>query len=197
VELTVSELPRRARAAEPEESDALALQRIAQGDLSALGVVYDRHHVAVLRFLERVLANHSEAEDVAQETFLTACRIAHNFDGRASCRPWLFGIASRLMLHRGRGKARLARFLVRLAAHDPEPHGSPHDVVIRSEQQQALSDALTKLSQDKRIVLILSEVEDLTAEEVARSLGIPQGTVWTRLHHARRQLRKHLERGQR
>jgi RNA polymerase sigma-70 factor (ECF subfamily) len=174
----------------------MALQRVADGDLSALGVLYDRHHAQVLRFSQRVLADRSDAEDVAQETFLTASRVAHGFDGRASCRPWLYGIASRLMLHRGRGKARLSRFLAHFAAHHAESDGSPHELMLRTEQQRVLSAALAKLSQDKRIVLILAEVEGLTAEEIGRALGIPQGTVWTRLHHARRQLRKQLERGQ-
>jgi RNA polymerase sigma-70 factor (ECF subfamily) len=186
---------KRLRALAPEEGDVEALERVARGELSALGVLYDRHYAAVLCFLQRISRASSEAEDLAQETFLVASRAAGSFDGRPSCRPWLYGIASRLMMHRGRSGARLKRFLDRFATHEHEPlQVSPHDLVIRRQEQQELSRAIAKLSSDKRIVLLLNEVEGLSCEEIARSLEIPVGTVWTRLHHARRQLRKQLER---
>jgi RNA polymerase sigma factor (sigma-70 family) len=190
----VSEHPKRGIVASVE-SDATALARIAEGDLSALGVLYDRHYLAVLRFVQRVLRGNHEAEDVCQETFLTASRVAGAFDGRSSCRPWLYGIASRLMLQRGRGAARLARFLARVTAHAVEPTPpSPHELLLRNELQDGLSRALDALATDKRVVLILAEVEGLSCAEIAQALSIPLGTVWTRLHHARRALRKQLAR---
>jgi RNA polymerase sigma-70 factor (ECF subfamily) len=156
-------------------------------------VLYDRHYLPVFHFVQRVLRGGSDAEDIAQETFLTASRIAGTFDGRASCRPWLYGIAARLMLHRGRRAARLARFLSRLVAQPSEPAlASPHELLMRSEAQDELSRALAKLSPEKRMVLVLAEVEGLPCEEIARALDIPLGTVWTRLHHARKALKKQL-----
>lgn len=190
----MSEFPKR-KATLSAESDAEALARIAQGDLSALGVLYDRHYVSVLRFAQRVLRGSVEAEDVAQETFLTASRVASAFDGRSTSRPWLLGIASRIVLQRGRGAQRLARFMARFQ-EQPAEHAasSPHDLASRSELQSNLSRALASLAAEKRVVLVLAEVEGLTCPEIALALGIPLGTVWTRLHHARRELRKRLER---
>lgn len=177
------------------ESDRDAFGRLLRGDIGALGVLYDNHYLAILRFIRRVTRNSADAEDLAQEVFLVAARSAASFDGRASCRPWLFGIAARLLLHRGRRSARLAQFLDRLACHPRHvPNTSPHDVLVRRELNEQLELALSRLSEEKRIVVLLTEVEGLKSEEVARILDIPVGTVWTRLHHARRALRQRLER---
>lgn len=175
--------------------DAALLARIAEGELSALGVLYDRHYLSVLHFSQRVMRGVDGAEDVSQETFLTASRMAYTFDGRASCRPWLLGIASRLVLARSRRAARLARFVARLTDHAPDTSAaSPQEHASRSEQQDQLIRALATLSADKRLVVVLTEVEGLSCAEVAQALDIPVGTVWTRLHHARRALRKQIER---
>jgi RNA polymerase sigma-70 factor, ECF subfamily len=190
----VSDWLKRTRSTASEENDAQALLRVAQGDMSALGVIYDRHYLPVLRFAQRVLRDSSEAEDVTQEAFLTASRVAGAFDGRPSCRPWLYGIVSRLMLHRGRGRTRLTRFLSRLVSQPQEASTSPHEHVARRESGSELDRALATLSPEKRIVILLAEVEELSCEEIARTLQIPLGTVWTRLHHARKGLRKELER---
>jgi RNA polymerase sigma-70 factor (ECF subfamily) len=98
------------------------------------------------------------------------------------------------VLQRGRSAARLARFLGRFTGHSPEPAPSPHELVTQNEIQDELSSALGSLATEKRVVLILAEVEGLSCAEIAQALGIPLGTVWTRLHHARRALRKQLER---
>jgi RNA polymerase sigma-70 factor (ECF subfamily) len=186
--------PLRSRLPSGAESDAEALARVADGDLSALGVLYDRHYRSVLQFAQRISRSSSEAEDLTQETFLAVGRAAGSFDGRASCKPWLFGIASRLMMHRGRSGRRLARFLARLTTHSAEPHTTPHDALVSQQAQRELAQALSKLSSEKRLVLVLTEVEGLSCEEAAQSLQIPLGTVWTRLHHARNELRKQLKR---
>lgn len=193
----MSEPQKRRIAPQREESDAEFLLRIVAGDSSALGLLYDRHYVAVLHFAQRALRATGEAEDIAQETFLTVLSAASSYDGRPSCRPWLFGITARLILRRGRRAARLSRFLTRLISQPTEPaHASPHEALVRSEAQETLALALDKLSDEKRVVLIMAEVEGLSGEEIARGLGIPVGTVWTRLHHARNALRKRLARSQ-
>jgi RNA polymerase sigma-70 factor (ECF subfamily) len=190
----MTELLKRNRSALSEESDAQALMRVAQGDMSALGVVYDRHYLPVMRFAQRVLRDNSEAEDVTQEAFLTASRVAGSFDGRPSCRPWLYGITARLMLRRGRHRTRLSRFLGRLVTQPQESPASPHEHMARQQSGSELERALAKLSAEKRIVILMAEVEELSCDEIARTLEIPLGTVWTRLHHARKGLRHELER---
>ncbi len=184
------------RNAEDEaDNDAEPMARIAHGELGALGTLYDRHYLPVLRFVQRATRNAPEAEDIAQEVFLTASRVAGTYDGRPSCLPWLFGIAARHVLHLGRGAARLARFRERFRGHwKADASCTPHDTLVQSELGNELASALMKLSVEKRMTILLAEVEGLTSEEIARVLDIPKGTVWTRLHHARRELRKSLER---
>jgi RNA polymerase sigma-70 factor (ECF subfamily) len=177
-----------------EESDADAFARIVQGDIGALGAIYDRHYVAVLRFVQRLTRNSHDAEDLAQEVFLVAARVAATFDGRTSCRPWLFGIAARLFMHRTRRSARLRRFLERLTFQPRSASDSPQEALLRRELGGELANALAKLSPEKRVVVIMIEVEGLSCDEVAQALSIPVGTVWTRLHHARRTMRKRLDR---
>ena len=178
----------------PERTDGEWLAQLADGDLAALGVLYDRHYSAVLRFVQRIVRN--DVEDVAQETFLLAARIAHNFDGRANCRPWLFGIAARIVMQRGRTGARLARFLGRLSLEPTPAPASPYEFVERGELRSTLARALDRLTPAKRVVLVMAEGEGLTCEQIAEALDIPTGTVWTRLYHARRELRAQLSRGE-
>jgi RNA polymerase sigma-70 factor (ECF subfamily) len=168
--------------------DTEALVRVAAGDLGALGEVYDRHASAVLRFAARAAGPH-DAEDVVQATFIKAARIASTYDGRGdSARSWLFGIAARQIQGRRRSLARFARALARLAETTSSSVTAEH--IPRSDLERGLD----SLSDAKRIVIVLAEVEGYTCEELARMLSIPVGTVWTRLHHARKELRAFYER---
>ncbi len=122
-------------------------------------------------------------------TFLTATKAAASFDGRESCRPWLFGIAVRLLQRRKRTLARWSRALRELTVRQGDARFDPHRELSARDDLNCLSIALGRLSEAKRVALCLAEVEGLSADEIAHALGIPVGTVWTRLHHARRELR--------
>lgn len=175
------------------EHDGWLLARVHAGDLSALGVLYDRHFRAVLRLARCLMQQESEAEDVAQEVFLTVARAAASFDGRPSSRSWLFGITARLVLNRARRGARFLRFVQRLGAQPSEVQVSlPDDTLVQNELRAQLAEALHKLTPAKRVVIVLAELEGLSGPEIAEALGIPVGTVWTRLHHARSALRDQL-----
>jgi RNA polymerase sigma factor (sigma-70 family) len=176
-----------------EESDADLLARIADGDTAALGKFYDRHRHAVVGFAARVSGNQHDADDIAHETFLTVAKIAGTYDGRLSCRPWLFRIAARALSHRRRGAARLAGFLAKLGRIATSDSEDPRDAIAARSESPRIEVALSKLSDAKRVVLIMFEVEEMSGEEIAHALSIPIGTVWTRLHAARRELRARLE----
>ena len=174
-----------------EPTDAELLATVASGQISALGRLYDRHHAAVLRFAARTCRSSADAEDVTHATFITLTRIAHTYDGRANCRPWMLGVAARHVAERRRSGARFHRFLTRLfdgqeAAPDPEP------AMAARESLGEVARALDTMSVEKRVVVVLFEVEGLSGEEIAASLGIPIGTVWTRLHAARKDLAARL-----
>lgn len=181
--------PRAARAMveAPDEADAALLAQIARGDLGALGTLFDRHRAAVRGFAIRATGDHADAEDLVHNTFLTAARIAARFDGRASCRPWLVGIAARLVQQRARRLARVARYLARFATTQPAA-SDPVPALEARDALGAVAGALGRMSVAKRVVLLMAEVEGMTCEDIARALDVPIGTVWTRLHHARREL---------
>jgi RNA polymerase sigma-70 factor (ECF subfamily) len=168
--------------------DTLALRRLANGDVSALGELYDRHSDGLWTFAYRA-AGAEDAEDLVQATFLTLVRVAATYDGRAqNARSWLHGIMARLLQQRRRSLARFARALFRMRAARP-----PADEL--DERRSDIVRGLERLSLPKRTVLILADVEGYQCEEIAEMLHIPVGTVWTRLHHARKELRAFYEEG--
>lgn len=171
--------------------DAALMARLAAGDVGALGELYDEHQAAVRRFLSRATAGADDVDDLVHSTFLTAAKSAGRYDGRAACRPWLMGIAVRLLRRRRHALARwlgIASALATLgrSSIDPEPA-----VGLRGDVERAL----TRLTQAKRVTLLLAEVEGLSCPEIAAALEIPVGTVWTRLRSARRELRALLDGG--
>jgi RNA polymerase sigma-70 factor (ECF subfamily) len=133
-------------------------------------------------------------EDVVLATFLTVAKRAATFDGRASCRPWLLGIAARLVQRRRRSMARFGRMLVDLATNLRVARvADPAELFAARDQLTRVERAFDQLSEAKRAVLFLVEVEGMSCEQIAHVLEIPIGTVWTRLHHARRQLSNTLQ----
>jgi RNA polymerase sigma-70 factor (ECF subfamily) len=176
-------------------TDADALRALAGGDIGALGVLYDRHRAAIFQFAARALGNAADVEDVVHATFLTATKAAASFDGRETCRPWLVGIAARLIHRRRRGLFRFSRALAELSIHEAERSLDPASQLGARDQIARLDVALRHLSEAKRLVLLMSEVEGLSCQEVAKALEIPVGTVWTRLHHARKDLLQLLQEG--
>jgi RNA polymerase sigma-70 factor (ECF subfamily) len=180
-------------AAARASDDAEALARVARGDVGALGEIYDRHAAALLGFASRCTSGR-DAEDLVQATFVRAASAAATFDaGSGSARSWLFGITAHLVQERRRSFARLTRALLRFEV----PGLSRVSSSSPEEDRNDLQKGLRRLTETKRVVLLLSEVEGFTCEEIATMLDVPVGTVWTRLHHARREMRAFYEEGPR
>jgi RNA polymerase sigma-70 factor (ECF subfamily) len=175
-------------------SDAELLAAVSDGDLSALGALYDRYARDVWRVLDRMTNGSGDVEDVLHTTFLNLPRLAARFDGRASsCRNWLCGIAACLAIRHGRGLRRFTLMLARFgsaAVHasivDPESQASCW------EELRTLDRAVSALSPKKRAVFVLIECEGLSHSEVAAALQIPLATVRTRLFAAKDDLRAAL-----
>jgi RNA polymerase sigma-70 factor (ECF subfamily) len=186
--------PSLARRGQKEQSDADLMRLLAAGDLGALGELYDRHHEAVHQFARRACPQAADVDDVVHDTFLTASRAAASYDGRASARPFLVGIAAQLVRQRRRVWARWTEVLHRfVSSRAHETSRTPEDDAGDAETGARLDRALAGLTEEKRLVLLLFEREGLSGEEVARALDIPLGTVWTRLHHARAEIRRALQ----
>jgi RNA polymerase sigma factor (sigma-70 family) len=175
-------------------SDAELLAR--GGDEPELfGVLFDRHFATIHRYLERRIGAEG-ADELAGDVF----RIA--FEQRARFRPlhesalpWLYGLATNVMLKRWRSERRRLHALARLDAHAERGgaalEGAEQRLDARSARA-ALLDALASLSQADRDVLVLVAWEELSYEEAAAALAIPIGTVRSRLNRARRMLRELL-----
>jgi RNA polymerase sigma-70 factor (ECF subfamily) len=142
------------------------------------------HYEAVFRFCARRVGV-DRASDVAQETFLTAQKVLHKFRGESSLSTWLFGIANN-ECRRDNRRLRIEPTLLEIDFAAPSV-GESEDALVARE---ALRQAISKLTQEHREVVILHELDGLTYDEVAVILEIPVGTVKSRLHHAFLNLRR-------
>lgn len=159
-------------------------------DPECFAVLYDRHAVTVYRYLTRRLGRQA-AEDVMAETFLVAFDARHTYDlTRPDARPWLLGIATNLTNRHLRSEARRAVFQARAV---PVPERDETEAVVENLDHtagtSAVMRALARLSDPDRDCVVLYAWGQLTYEEIAASVGIPVGTVRSRLHRARRTLR--------
>jgi RNA polymerase sigma-70 factor (ECF subfamily) len=159
------------------------------------GELYARHFAAVYRYVAGRLGPDA-ADDLAAETFLAAFRRRHRFDpARGAVKPWLFGMATNLVARQRRAESRWYTALAR-AGSDPlvAPAARPSDEdlvadrVAASQARPLLAAALARLPDRDRDVLLLVAVGGLSYAEVAFALGIPEGTVGSRLSRARRKI---------
>ena len=191
--MTASDHARIGASSQERSTDEDALTALVQGDIGALGLLYDRYHTAVYAFVRRACTDESDVDDIVQATFLSAAKTVANHDPKQTCRTWLVGIAGRILYRRRRGLSRWSRALRELTLRDAHKYADPHQELSARDEVHRLSTALAKLSEPKRVVLLLAEAEEQSCEQIARALQVPVGTVWTRLHHARRELRRLLD----
>ncbi|GLW20430.1 RNA polymerase sigma factor [Microbispora triticiradicis] len=160
-------------------------------------VLFDRHAPLLHRYVTRRLGP-GEAEDVVADTFLAAFQSRADYDrGRPDARPWLYGIASNMIGRRRRAEAALYRAYLRSGVHPGETAGAQvEDGVNTLAVNRPLARALLRLKRADRDVLLLVAWAGLTYQEVADALGIPPGTVASRLNRARAQIRQSLPEGE-
>jgi RNA polymerase sigma-70 factor (ECF subfamily) len=171
------------------------VDRLRAGEPKAFEELVVTYQHRVFGVALRMLRNTAEAEEVAQEAFLRAHRALADFRGDAKLSTWLYAIVSRLCLTRlGSGERRMTRqgeeILMRLANSE----GDPSDALERGEVEAALHRAIAELPEDRRIVVVLRDLEGLSYEEIAQALDLELGTVRSRLHRARMDLKDKMER---
>jgi RNA polymerase sigma-70 factor (ECF subfamily) len=174
------------------QAAGLPIDRLREGDLAALGQVYDEHHAAVRMFARRLLGEQS-AEDIVHDTFLTLPKALKRWNGEGSLRTFIIGIAVNHARHHVRSASRRRLAMARFAREPEAPSPSQERDSEQRRLAALLASALDALSFDHRTAFVLCEVEERASPEVARILGIPEATVRTRLHHARQKLRNALE----
>lgn len=163
-----------------------------------IDALFRAHVDDVARIVTRLMGPHtSEADidDLVQQVFIAADRALPKFRGDSKITTWLYGIASRVVLHNLRGRRRYRQMIERFEAAQwgaPEA-ASVDDAVATRESLRLVWGALLRVAPKRRVVFVLYEVEGMTAPEVAQVLGISEDAVRTRLRRARREVMKLLE----
>jgi len=158
------------------------IRRVGEGDLGAMQVLYERYAPQLYRFALARLGDERAAEDVVQEAMLAAWQGASRFRGDSTAATWLFGICRRKVAEVCRRGRRRETPGLRPVADDAPP-----------DSRLEFWESFSRLSDEHQEVLLLVFHYGLSQEEVARVLGVPVGTVKSRVHYARRRLREALE----
>lgn len=171
-----------------QASDTQLLYRYARlGEQAAFTVLVKRHGSLVYGVCRRLLRSEQDAEDALQATFLVLARKAASLHQPAALVSWLYGVAYRTA-RQLRSRQRVGQALETVA----EPTTHPVDELAWQECGAAIDEAILQLPTKLRTVFLLCEVEELTTLSASRRLGIPEGTVVSRLHRARQQLQRLL-----
>ncbi len=189
---------------EQKRAEAELVDRSRRGDQKAFRTLVERYQRRVFALALGLLKDPDEARDISQEAFLKAHRHLGSFQGTASFYTWLYRITVNLCIDRKRrvGRGSEVELDERLSHRQV---GSPADILSTqklsfnpqrvaqsSELRKRILAALAQLSEQHRAVLILREVEGLSYKEIADSMDCPEGTVMSRLFHARRQMQELL-----
>ncbi len=186
-----------------ELPDGELAHRIATGDEGALRRLMRRHNQPLFRAARSILRDDAEAEDAVQEGYLQAYRAMCTFRGDAKLSTWLMRIVVNEALGRSRRNKRGAEVIALdsgAEAHAAEetmsdnPDNQPERLAVRAETRRLIEARIDALPEQFRTVFVLRAVEEMTVEEVAQTLEIPQATVRTRFFRARALLRESMSR---
>ncbi len=170
------------------------------GDQAAFAALVEANQAMVYSLAYRMTGNSEDAADLSQEAFLNAWRGLARFQGQASFATWLYRLTSNACIDFLRREKRHSTLSLTLEPTDEESRQaevtderwSPEALLDRQENQTAVRQALTQLSDEHREVLLLRELEGLSYREIAQHLGLEEGTVKSRIARARLSLRDFL-----
>ena len=181
---------------EPDDHDLIT--RTALGDRAAFSTLVVRHQRAVYRVARALTGSDDAAEDILQETFLSALRGASGYRGEASVVSWLYAIARHAASRRGRRANQVPHEPASLEALGAAAGWGQVDVeaaAVLAEDRQRLARALELLPADEREVLVMRDLEELSGDEAATALGVSVAAMKSRLHRARLHLAAYLRQG--
>ena len=181
-------------------TDVDLVSRARRGDVAAFGRLVERHQDFVYNAVFHLVGNEQDAEDLAQDVFIRAFGSLARFEGRAKFTTWVYGIMLNTVRSHWRRAGRRAVVSLDVSADDDHPNPGPPatgdgpvDASLRREEVRHVRAAIAGLDSDLREITVLRDIEGLAYEELAQVLGVPIGTVKSRLHRARRQLKDRLE----
>jgi RNA polymerase sigma-70 factor (ECF subfamily) len=196
----------------PLADDELVTATLA-GNREAYRTLVERYQPRLLTMVTDVLKSREDAEDVVQESFVKAYLSLRSFKGQSSFYTWLYRITYNMAIDVRRkagrrggahvefkeglsvnkaGEGESAKAVSALGEHLQNVEG-PHDSLVRKETGSKIRKVLEELSDEHRSVIVLREVDGLNYEEIAEAIGVPRGTVMSRLHYARKALQKALK----
>jgi RNA polymerase sigma-70 factor (ECF subfamily) len=159
------------------------MEQVRDGDPSALGELFERHHQSLYRFFVRMTGDRVKAEDLVQEVFVRMLKYGHTFRSSSEFGPWMFALArhAAVDLHR-RGRKHLSEDPE--APEQPATGPQPIEALQSAERLQQLNRALAGLSVGLRDALLLARFSELKYAEIGDLLGISEGAVKARVHRA-------------
>jgi len=181
--------------------EQLLVRRLRERDERAFRELITEHRDRIFNLTYRMLGNRSEAEDVAQEVFITVFKTIDSFREEAKFSTWLYRVAVNHCKNRikylsrryDRAQDELDENASAVVSSGPAgPMPRPDRAVEGAQLDKVLQDAIATLDEDHRLVIVLREIEDLSIEEICEITGLPDGTVKSRLHRARLALRKKI-----
>jgi RNA polymerase sigma-70 factor (ECF subfamily) len=187
------------------ELERSLLRRLRDRDERAFRELIDEHRDRVFNITYRMLGNRHEAEDVAQEVFISVFKTIDSFREESKFSTWLYRVTVNHCKNRIKYLARRhdrdrdeldeSTGHVNGYHHGGPTHAAEPDRALASAQmEKLLQEAIASLDDDHRVVVVLRDVEDLSIEEICEITGLPDGTVKSRLHRARLVLRKKMQR---
>jgi RNA polymerase sigma factor (sigma-70 family) len=171
--------------------DEQIMQAVRAGDVSKLGMLFDKHHRGLFHYFLHVTSNTAASEDLVQEVFFRILKYRHTYQTGTAVRPWMYQIGRNALIdHVGRNKGEVAlpEGAEDSTASGPSPAPSPERLAQTSQETALLKRALHGMPQEKREVLIMSRFLELKHEEIATVLNCEVGTVKVRVHRALREL---------
>jgi RNA polymerase sigma-70 factor (ECF subfamily) len=182
-------------------SEAGLVARCQAGDREAFDALVRIHQDRVYNAIVRFTGDRDRALDIAQKAFLNAFLKIRQFEAKSSFGTWLYRIAINLCISEGRGRKGepVSLSVVGARAREegadfdpPDPGGAPDRPLESRETQAVVQAAIRSLDEEFRAVLVLRDIEDRSYDEIAAVLGVPKGTVRSRLHRARMELKGKL-----
>jgi len=175
------------------EREQLPVPQARAGDAEAWDTLFHRYQLPLYVYVFELVQDEQTSLDLVQETFIAAVRHIGNLRDDAKFGSWLFGIAHQKCIQRWRKQNREEILLDEIPDTPDEFENRPDDLLIRQEQEAGFMNLLNQLPLPQRSVLLLHFIEDFPLEEIAGVTDTPLGTVKSRLHYAKKSLRKLLE----
>jgi len=175
------------------EREQLPVLQARAGEPAAWDVLFHRYQLPLYIYVFELVHDEQSSLDIVQETFLAAVRHIGGLRDDDKFGSWLFGIAHQKCVQNWRKRDRQEVLRDEIADMPDEFNDGPDELLIRQEQEAEFMNLLNRLPLSQRSVLLLHFIEDFSLEEIARITETPTGTVKSRLHYAKKSLRKLLE----